>query len=165
MSRRVLEPMGVADCLELLAGVSLGRIVYTEKALPAIRPVNHVVDGGAVVIRSHLGGALATAVGSGRGTVVAYEADAIDPVEHLGWSVVVTGVAHLVADSREVSRYQGLLRPWVDIAMDCVIRVEPHLVTGYRLVEAPRPDGGVEKAVPSVDGEAAVAELAAHPLQ
>ncbi|MFC0527661.1 pyridoxamine 5'-phosphate oxidase family protein [Phytohabitans kaempferiae] len=136
MSRRVLEQMDVADCLELLGGVSLGRVVYTEKALPAIRPVNHVLDDGAVIIRSHLGGALATAVGSGRGTVVAYEADAIDPIEHVGWSVVVTGVAHLVADSREVARYERLLRPWVEIAMDCVIRIEPRLVTGYRLVEA-----------------------------
>lgn len=136
VSRRVLEQIDVADCLELLGSVSLGRVVFTEKALPAIRPVNHVLDGGAVIIRSHLGGGLATAVGSSRGMVVAYEADTIDPVEHVGWSVVVTGVAHLVADSREVARYEGLLRPWVDIAMDCVIRIEPHLVTGYRLVEA-----------------------------
>jgi hypothetical protein len=131
----VLEQIGVADCLALLASVSLGRIVYTDKALPAIRPVNHVLDGDAVVIRSHLGGGLATAVGRARGVVVAYEADAIDPHEHLGWSVVVTGVAHLVADSREVARYAGLLRPWVEIAMDCVVRIEPRLVTGYRLVD------------------------------
>ncbi|BCB91884.1 pyridoxamine 5'-phosphate oxidase family protein [Phytohabitans suffuscus] len=135
MSRRVLEHLEVADCLQLLGSVSLGRVVYTEKALPAIRPVNHVLDGDAVVIRSHLDGGLATAVGSGRGMVVAYEADDIDPVEQLGWSVVVTGVAHLVADSREVARFEILLRPWVDIAMDCVIRVEPRLVTGYRLVD------------------------------
>lgn len=136
VSRRVLEQIDVADCLELLGSVSLGRVVYTEKALPAIRPVNHVLDGDAVIMRSHLGGGLASAVGAARGVVVAYEADAIDPVEHLGWSVVVTGVARLVADSREVARYEGLLRPWVDIAMDCVIRIEPRLVTGYRLVEA-----------------------------
>jgi hypothetical protein len=154
VSRRVLEQIDVAGCLRLLGSVSLGRVVYTEKALPAIRPVNHVLDGGAVIIRSHLGGALARAVGSTRGVVVAYEADAIDPVEHVGWSVVVTGVARLVADSREVARYEGLLRPWVDIAMDCVIRIEADLVTGYRVVEAA-----------SVDGEPAVAELPAHPLQ
>lgn len=155
MSRRVLQKIDVADCLELLGSVSLGRVVYTEKALPAIRPVNHVLDGDAVIIRSHLGGGLATAVGSGRGTVVAYEADVIDPVEHIGWSVVVTGVAHLVADSREVARYEGLLRPWVDMAMDCVIRIEPHLVTGYRVTEA----------AASEDGKATVTELAAHPIQ
>jgi len=136
VSPRVLEQLDVADCLELLGSVSLGRVVYTEKALPAIRPVNHVLDGDVVVIRSHLGGGLATAVGSARGVVVAYEADAIDPIEHVGWSVVITGVAHLVADSREAARYEGLLRPWVDTVMDCVIRIETHLVTGYRLVEA-----------------------------
>ncbi|GAA4473923.1 pyridoxamine 5'-phosphate oxidase family protein [Phytohabitans houttuyneae] len=155
MSRRVLEQIDVADCLRLLGSVSLGRVVYTEKALPAIRPVNHVLDGDTVIIRSHLGGSLATAVGSGRGVVVAYEADDIDVVDQLGWSVVVTGVAHLVADSREVARYQGLLRPWVDIATDCVIRIEARMVTGYR----------IRAAVSSVDEQAAVAELPAHPLQ
>jgi hypothetical protein len=153
VSRRALEPIDVAECLELLGSVSLGRVVYTEKALPAIRPVNHVLDGGAVMIRSHLGGGLANAVGSGRGTVVAYEADTIDPDTHLGWSVVVTGVARLVVDSREVARYERLLRPWVDIPMDCVIRIEPSLVTGYRVVEPAR----------SVNGEAPLAELSAHP--
>jgi hypothetical protein len=122
--------------MTLLGSVGLGRIVFTDKALPAIRPVNHLLDGGNVIIRSHLGGSLATTVGSGRGVVVAYEADVIDPESQVGWSVVVTGVAYLVADSREAARYEQALRPWISMPMDCVIRVEPHIVAGYRFTDA-----------------------------
>ncbi|MFD8980207.1 pyridoxamine 5'-phosphate oxidase family protein [Streptomyces sp. NPDC059564] len=43
----------------LLATVSLGRIVFTEHALPAVRPVNHCVDGEDIVIRTHGGGTAA----------------------------------------------------------------------------------------------------------
>jgi len=135
MSRRVLEEITVEECLALLGGVSLGRVVFTHQALPAIRPVNHIVDDGAVIIRSHLGGGVASTVGVARGVVVAYEADAIDPEHHLGWSVVVTGTARMVTDSRDAARYEELLLPWVSRPMDCVIRIEPQIVTGYRLVD------------------------------
>ncbi|MFE1794001.1 pyridoxamine 5'-phosphate oxidase family protein, partial [Streptomyces sp. NPDC059525] len=77
-----------AEALRLLATVSLGRIVFTHRALPAVRPVNHLVDGEDVVIRIHGGGALASlsAPADAPGVVVAYEADAMDPDTHLGWS-------------------------------------------------------------------------------
>ncbi len=65
----------------LLAGTSLGRIVFTQHAMPAIRPVNHLVDDEPVIIRSHLGAAI-TGRAAGDGAVVCYEADAIDPVRH-----------------------------------------------------------------------------------
>ncbi|WP_229899602.1 pyridoxamine 5'-phosphate oxidase family protein [Streptomyces hiroshimensis] len=132
-----------AESLLLLGSVSLGRVVFTRRALPAIRPVNHIVDGGHVVIRTHEGAALAgLAVPPERpgqpdarshGVVVAYEADAIDPVTHLGWSVVVTGYCTLVTDPDELARYEALLEPWWDARMDCAVRIRPSLVTGVRL--------------------------------
>lgn len=71
--------------------------------------------------------------------VVAYEADAIDPDTHLGWSVVVTGYAHLVTNPDELARYQELLHPWVKQTMDYAIRIRPDLITGIRLTEAEQP--------------------------
>ena len=106
---------------------------FTQQALPAIRPVNHLLDDGHVIIRSRLGAALVTAAGSATGVVVAYEADAIDPDGHLGWSVVVTGTAHLVRDPGEVARYQQQLHPWVAGDMDQVIRISTEMITGFRL--------------------------------
>lgn len=126
--RQLLE-LTRAESLRLLGTVSFGRIVFTRNAMPAIRPVNHIVDNRAIIIRTHLGAALLADVG----LVVAYEADDIDPFEHTGWSVIVTGLATLVRDTGEVARYERSLRPWVTGDRNQIIRIRPEFVTGYRL--------------------------------
>jgi nitroimidazol reductase NimA-like FMN-containing flavoprotein (pyridoxamine 5'-phosphate oxidase superfamily) len=122
-------------CLALLGSVPYGRVVFTDRALPAVRPVNHIVDDGNIIIRSSLGSGITRAAGAGM--VVAYEADAIDPDTHTGWSVVVTGLARIVVDPAHIARYERLLEPWVDGRQDWVVRIPPDLVTGYRLVNLP----------------------------
>ncbi|MFF4568247.1 pyridoxamine 5'-phosphate oxidase family protein [Streptomyces sp. NPDC001410] len=128
------------EALRLLGSVSLGRIVFTRHALPTVRPVNHVLDDGCIVIRTHETAALTSHAqeADGSGVVVAYEADVIDPDTHLGWSVVVTGYAHLVTDPDELVRYQGLLVPWMQQTMDHAVRIRPELITGIRLTAAER---------------------------
>jgi nitroimidazol reductase NimA-like FMN-containing flavoprotein (pyridoxamine 5'-phosphate oxidase superfamily) len=132
---RVQRELSREEALARLGSVSLGRVVFTDRALPAIRPVNHLVDDGRVVLRSHAGAAIVAV--AERGVVVAYEADAFDPDEHAGWSVVVTGVARLVRDPESVARYQRLLRPWVDHPMDQVIAISSDIVTGFALGPEP----------------------------
>lgn len=132
-SSRLLTDLTAEASLRLLGSISLGRIVFTAHALPAIRPVNHIVDNGTIIIRSHLGAAIVSAAQAPDGVVVAYEADTIDLADHLGWSVIVIGLAQQVTDPAEIRRYQGLLRPWVAGRMDYVIRIRPELVTGFRL--------------------------------
>nr|WP_051945331.1 pyridoxamine 5'-phosphate oxidase family protein [Streptacidiphilus rugosus] len=134
-----MRRLDTAEALQLLAGVSLGRVVFTRDALPAIRPVNHLVEDGEIIIRTHEGAALTNAAGQGSpdGIVVAYEADQIDPATHTGWSVVVTGYARLVTDPDDAERYARQLHPWVDQAMDCTIRIHPEEVTGFRLTTRP----------------------------
>ncbi|MEU6379219.1 pyridoxamine 5'-phosphate oxidase family protein [Streptomyces sp. NPDC046909] len=129
------------EALRLLGSVPLGRVVFTQKALPAVRPVNHVLDNGDVVIRTHDGAALVSHVpqDGDHGVVVAYEADDIDPATHLGWSVVVTGYCRLVTDPEQIARYQNMLHPWSDQRMDHVVRIRPDLITGVRLVNGTRP--------------------------
>lgn len=133
--RRALRELTGEEALRRLGSLSLGRVVFTDRALPAIRPVNHIVDDGQVIIRSHTGAALLSA--AERGVVVAYEADRFDPDEHVGWSVVVTGVARLVRDPAAVARYRELLQPWVDRSMDQVIAISSDLVTGFELTREP----------------------------
>jgi nitroimidazol reductase NimA-like FMN-containing flavoprotein (pyridoxamine 5'-phosphate oxidase superfamily) len=130
-ARQAVE-LTATESWALLAGASLGRIVFTWHAMPAIRPVNHLVDQESVIIRSHLGAAI-TGRAAGDGAVVCYEADDIDPVRHTGWSVIVTGMARMVRDPAAVSRYERLLRPWADGQMDQVIAITPQIVTGLRL--------------------------------
>jgi len=58
----------------------------------------------------------------------------IDLAEHLGWSVIVVGVAHRVIDMDEAAFYRRALRPWVSGAKDQVIAIHADMVTGFRLV-------------------------------
>jgi nitroimidazol reductase NimA-like FMN-containing flavoprotein (pyridoxamine 5'-phosphate oxidase superfamily) len=129
--RQALELTG-AESWQLLGSVSVGRVVFTQHALPAIRPVNHLVDGKAIIIRSHLGSAIAGHAEDG--AVVCYEADELDPVRHTGWSVIATGMARLVRDPDAAARYRQLLEPWADGEMDYVIAIKPQVITGIRLV-------------------------------
>jgi hypothetical protein len=123
------------EALALLGSVDMGRIVFTRDALPAIRPVNHALVDGHLVVRTHEGAALTAAV-HGPGTVVAYEADMIDQQTHLGWSVVVTGFAHLVSDPDQLTRYEMLVAPWVGHAMRHAVLIRLDMVSGFRMTEA-----------------------------
>ncbi|MFJ6479942.1 pyridoxamine 5'-phosphate oxidase family protein [Streptomyces sp. NPDC091682] len=138
-ARRYMRELDRAEALWLLSTVSLGRIVFTQHALPAVRPVNHLVENEAIIVRIHEDGALASlaAPADAPGVVVAYEADVIDSVTHLGWSVVVTGYARVVSDADEMDRYAHLLRPWVAHRMTSTLRIRPDLVTGFRLEADP----------------------------
>jgi nitroimidazol reductase NimA-like FMN-containing flavoprotein (pyridoxamine 5'-phosphate oxidase superfamily) len=134
---RQLAELPRDEALRLLASVPFGRVVFTARALPAVRPVNHLVDGNRIIIRTSLGSALSTDVDD-VGTVVAYEADEIDPATHQGWSVVVVGRAVPVRDELHRLRYRELLQPWAAGQRDEVIAISTDMVTGYRLVP---PDG------------------------
>jgi Pyridoxamine 5'-phosphate oxidase len=130
------------ECWSHLASASIGRVVFTQRALPAIRPVNHLIDGRMIIIRTHLGAAIASrtaerssgAQGKSCGSVVCYEADEFDPVRHTGWSVIATGVARLVADPADIARYAAAVEPWIAGDMNQVVAIEPEFITGIRLV-------------------------------
>ncbi|MFJ7593125.1 pyridoxamine 5'-phosphate oxidase family protein [Streptomyces sp. NPDC097617] len=138
---RSTEQLDRSEALRLLGSVSLGRIVFTHQALPAIRPVNHVVEGEDVVVRLDEGASRASLVAMPGtfGIVLAYEADAIDPDTHLGWSVVVIGYGELVVNRNEAERLAALLGPWMNQPMADLLRIRSELVTGFRLGPEPRP--------------------------
>lgn len=137
--RQVVE-LDAAEAFALLAAAPFGRVVFARRALPMIRTVNHLVDGGEIVIRTRLGASVTKALAdlASEETVVAYQVDDIDPATRLGWSVVATGIARPVTDPERITRYQQTLHPWVDRQMDTVIGIQPEIVTGVRLVVAER---------------------------
>lgn len=130
---RRIEELSRAESLGLLAGTPLGRVVFTQHALPAIRPVNHLLDEDRIIIRTDLGTALSSAAGRGEAMVVSYEADDIDPASHLGWSVIIIGKASVLTDRREITRYEPILRPWVTGPKDEFIAIQAGIVTGFRI--------------------------------
>jgi hypothetical protein len=124
----MLAELSRPESLKLLDQVTIGRIVYTVRALPATVPVRHVVDNGMVVVRTHVGAECA-------GSVVAYQADHLgEDGNGGGWTVTVTGVARRVLDPEELAAYEQLLTPLVAAEGVETIRIYPEIVTGYRLV-------------------------------
>ena len=131
---RRLQELSPRESMRLLGTVSLGRVAFTARALPAIRPVNHLIDGDYLIIRTDGTASITSALTSASGSVVAYQADLIDHAEHLGWSVTVVGVAHRVIDPDEAASYRQALRPWITGTKDQVIAIHADLVTGFRLI-------------------------------
>lgn len=123
------------EALELPAGVPLGRVVFSCRALPAIRPVDHAVqDEGRVAFRTYADAAVSGPAGVE--SAVTDEADVIGPESPAGWSVIVTGVATLERNNEQVAHWQGVLTARIGGQKNHVVRIRPDLVTGYRLARA-----------------------------
>lgn len=126
-----LEVLDRKTCLDLLASATLGRVGVTTGALPTVLPVNFLLHGDRILIRSSAGTKLDAAL---QNAVVAFEADDFDAVDHSGWSVVVTGVAGTVADVEELAAIASLpLARWAPVDDDHVVAITTDLVSGRRL--------------------------------
>ena len=130
-----MSELSRAECLTLLRTSPIGRIVFTERALPAIRLVNFVLHGDEIVIRTGPGGKLAAAI---RHTVVAFEADDVNNLSRTGWSVTVIGHAREATDPAEIASLRELpLRPWPPGTLDHFICIKAELISGRRLTNRP----------------------------
>ncbi|GAA4147367.1 MULTISPECIES: pyridoxamine 5'-phosphate oxidase family protein [Actinomadura] len=134
-----LQVIGTRECLDLMRSVPIGRIVFTDRALPAIQPVNFVLDADdSVIIRTVPGSKLAAAT---RGAIVAFEADDFDEASRTGWSVTLIGPARAVTSPAERDRLARLpLTPWSPGMRDHFIRVTARQVSGRRIVRPPQRD-------------------------
>ncbi|URM94580.1 pyridoxamine 5'-phosphate oxidase family protein [Actinomadura madurae] len=105
------QAMGLprAECLHLMSTVTVGRLVFTEQALPAVMPVGFVLDHADVVIPLPQGSGLIAAT---RDAIVAFEVDDLDALGRNGWSVTAVGRAHVVSDPGD--RVREALRPWTE---------------------------------------------------
>jgi hypothetical protein len=120
------------ESLRMLGSVPFGRIVFTSRALPAIQPVSHFLASDQIIIQARLDAPISSAVRAG-GSVVAYQADLIDPARRLGWSVTVVGIARRVASETLADHYRKSLQPWIDEDTEEVIAIAADLVTGFRM--------------------------------
>jgi nitroimidazol reductase NimA-like FMN-containing flavoprotein (pyridoxamine 5'-phosphate oxidase superfamily) len=124
------------ECWELLRTVSVGRLAVLVDGHPDIFPVNYTVDGGTIVFRTGQGTKLAAVSGDSR---VAVEADGVDAVTGLAWSVVLKGPAAAIKGTEGILDTASLyLFPWQAGKKDTFIRVSPDTLTGRRFkVTAP----------------------------
>ncbi|MEZ5169287.1 MAG: pyridoxamine 5'-phosphate oxidase family protein [Acidimicrobiia bacterium] len=126
-----LEGLTRAECLEFLGQSTLGRVAVTIGAVPAVLPVNYAMLDGDVVFRSAPGTKLSAAV---LGTVVAFEVDEAECVDHSGWSVLVVGHAREIREGPELDAARALpLQAWAGGDRDHFVRIDSKQVTGRRL--------------------------------
>ncbi|NJP96940.1 pyridoxamine 5'-phosphate oxidase family protein [Nonomuraea sp. FMUSA5-5] len=105
-----LQVLTHEECMRLLPSRPIGRIVFTDRALPAVQPVNFCLHDQDIVIRTAAGSKLAAAT---RRSVVAFEVDDFDMEARSGWSVTVVGYARVADDPVEIAQLRELpLTPW-----------------------------------------------------
>lgn len=127
----MFEELDREECLRLLASVPVGRIVFTMGGMPAVQPVNFVVDGERVLFRTREGSKL---VAIRAGTVVAFEADEIDSVSGSGWSVTIIGEARILDELEGAPYRNGRIHSWAGGVRDEIVAISTPLVTGRRLI-------------------------------
>jgi len=125
------EAISDAEALALLATAPVGRLIYSDRALPFVVPVSFVVDGLDIIMRTGRRSRVAT---HAPGNIVAFEVDDIAVATRSGWSVVVTGPVQLVQDSVELERLRALdIEAWVPSEHDCYLRLQTELIAGRRI--------------------------------
>jgi nitroimidazol reductase NimA-like FMN-containing flavoprotein (pyridoxamine 5'-phosphate oxidase superfamily) len=123
------------ECYRLLARGHFGRVGFVEDDRPIILPVNYAFDRGYVAFQSTTGSKLEAAIAH---RSVAFEIDAVDPMYHGGFSVLVYGPAEVVDAGDEVRRLSELsVRPWCPEARDRWIRIRVDEISGRRLRSDP----------------------------
>jgi nitroimidazol reductase NimA-like FMN-containing flavoprotein (pyridoxamine 5'-phosphate oxidase superfamily) len=128
---RSFDILDEGECRRLLEGETIGRVAVSIGALPAVLPVNYVMDGGDVYFLTGQGTKFSAAL---RGAAVAFEIDRVDVAYHHGWSVLAVGEAHEVPEP-EAGRLRAELplAPWAPGVREHLVRIHPEFLSGRRI--------------------------------
>jgi uncharacterized protein len=117
-----------AECKQLLAEHTAGRIGFMAADGPQILPVTYQFRHGSVVFRTSPVGVLSGLV---RRTSVAFEIDNIDEQNKSGWSVLVLGFAEAMAHNYLLtSAWETGPEPWADGVRNLFIEIKPRKISG-----------------------------------
>jgi nitroimidazol reductase NimA-like FMN-containing flavoprotein (pyridoxamine 5'-phosphate oxidase superfamily) len=131
LSGAVMTELDRAQCLELLRTSPIGRVVLSVNCLPVALPVNIALLDGNVVFATGEGSILEAAL---HRNVLSVESDAIEPLYHSGWSVLVTGTAAVMSEPGQLERARRLpLAPWAPGPHPYYVVVPSTIVSGRRI--------------------------------
>lgn len=149
---RLVVNLDQDECQQLLATAAVGRLGFTDGALPAIEPVSFMIHDEEVVIPARLGTSLVSAV---LGSVVAFQADSFRDDTRTGWTVTLVGPSRLIS-APDAVRELDVVWPFdrETGGGHCYLAVEPGLFRGVRT--SPRRPG----SAPHDTGEAPTAVTA-----
>jgi len=132
----VVKRLSDEECLTRLAQQVLGRIVTRVGDVLDIFPVNYVLDGSDVVLRTAEGSKLFELTVNDE---VLFEVD--DHTEQDAWSVVVRGTARRLETSDEIAAADALpLVPWIPTLKYHYVRITPRVLTGRAFRRTGEPD-------------------------
>jgi len=135
-ARRVLERLGEAECMGLLADGGMGRLVFNSRYGLTALPVMYKIDGRSIVLGTWdpvFDEDLRTGI-EYADYQVAVEADQIDQQAHQGWIVLARGAAHHLDTEAERARFLNAgLEPWVEEVPAHFIQVSPTSIFGIRV--------------------------------
>lgn len=129
-----LQPLSTEECLDRLAGATVGRLAVNNGGQPEIFPVHYGMDADRVVIRTGEG----TKLRHASLDRVAFEIDGESAGE--SWSVVVKGTAREIStalDDASVRERRLPLEAPAPLGEDPHwLRIIPHEITGRRIAKA-----------------------------
>ena len=126
-----LEVLDEDECLTLLGSAEVGRVGVVVDGQPLIFPVNHILEGRSIVVRTDStrmlsGGSLAK---------VAFEADGFDAGARSGWTVLVEGIGNDVTDALDATSEHlqtVAVAPWAPGPKPRLLRIDVRTITGRR---------------------------------
>jgi hypothetical protein len=124
--------LGSPECWRLLSTRPVGRLGFTDRALPEIRPTHFVVRDEQLVLATLNDRKV---VSADRRDVVAFEVEDYDPDTREGWWVSTVGRAGLITDRAEIDDLDRLdFTPWSDHPHRHYIAVQIEALHGRRLI-------------------------------
>lgn len=140
-SLTITDFLDLGECFEKLASRHIGRVVFSQGALPVVTPARYALSGRDLYLAT--GPDAEQHVGI-TGAVITFEVDELDPETGHAWSVTVTGIAE---SCTHPSRWPLIVRLGLaphDGHWASVFRLPPGIVSGRRFAA----EGLVERESP-----------------
>lgn len=127
---QTIEELSTSTCWSLLRDVPIGRIALPGEGDIELFPVNFIVDGGTIVLRTAPGTKLSLIDSSSRAT---FEVDDVDVVAQRAWSVVLKGTVQAVVGHHAIiDTFDMEVPTWQSGPKPTYVRLVPDSVTGRR---------------------------------
>ncbi|MGD9705063.1 MAG: pyridoxamine 5'-phosphate oxidase family protein [Acidimicrobiia bacterium] len=129
----VLADLDEAECYRLLGAQAIGRIGMIADGRVCVLPVNYVLLGHTIVLRTAIDSWFDRAV---RSAALAFEVDHADPAYHTGWSVLAHGTAIALESRLPIAALDTLpLRPWGLTVPPAWVGIDIEEISGRRIVQ------------------------------
>ena len=151
-----METMDEAECRDYLGSGGIGRCLFWEGRGPVALPVNFRLVRGDVLFSAGADTVLSVLATESR---VSFEVDNLDEIVGEGWSVVVTGQAHLITTPGEIDAVRSLgVAPYPDGGLETFVRIVPAEIAGRRIRIGPvmRQNGSVLRPPPAGPADPAI---------